>query len=362
MKKIFTVLSIFLFTAFAAFAQSDLQVLAVVKLNKNESITLKQLRTRCEAYEKQLNGRTLTVDEKKQVLDTLIEERLMVQAAAKNGITVPDSYVDQYFAQAMSQSLGVEVTEKELDELLKKQQGKSLDEVLVEQTGMNKTEYKNHLKTQLLMQQYVVQKKQNEIQTIAATDDEIRLAYESNKSSFVWNDMVKMLLVIVPKNNDPDAAKLKITDFLNKYKAKTLTAEQIAVQSQAENSGFQAGLGLFPKTEAAASGIGMSFQNLVYVFTQGEGYTSDVEETSSDYRFLSVIKKYDAKMLGIGDLVQPETTITVYDYIRSNLTQQKQQLYLSNAANELAKELHTSENVDMKKTGSALDKLLDWEK
>ena len=67
-------------------------------------------------------------------------------------------------------------------------------------------------------------------------------------------------------------------------------------------------------------------------------------------------------MLGISDLVQPETTVTVYDYIRSSLTQQKQQLYLSNAANELAKELHTSENVDMKKTGAALDKLLDWGK
>ena len=361
MKKIFAVLSILMF-ATLAFAQADLQPLAVVKLNKNESITLKQLKTRCEAYEKQMSGRTLTVEERKQVLDTLIEEKLIVQAATKAGISVPDSYVDQYFAQAMSQSLGVSVTEKELDDLLKRQQGKSLDEVLIEQTGMNKSEYKNHLKNQLLMQQYVVQKNQAEIQQVAATDEEIRLAYESNKSSFVWNDMVKMLLVIVPKGNDPDAAKLKTTDFLNKYKSKTLSAEQIAVQSQAENSGFQAGLGLFPKTEAAAAGIGMSLQNLIYVFSQGEGYTSDVEETASDYRFLSVIKKYDAKMLGIGDLVQPETTVTVYDYIRSNLTQQKQQIYMSNAANSVAKELHTAENVDMKKTGAALDKLLDWGK
>ena len=362
MKKIIAVLSVLMLTSFAVFAQSDLQVLSVIKLNKNESITLKQLRTRCEAYEKQMGGRTLTVDEKKQVLDTLIEEKLIVQAAIKSGISIPDTYVDQYFTQAMSQSLGVSVTEKELDELLKKQQGKSLDEVLLEQTGMNKAEYKAHLKNQLLMQQYVVQKNQAEIQKIAATDEEIRMAYESNKSSFVWNDMVKMLLVIVPKGNDPDAAKQKLVDFLTKYKAKTLTAEQIAIQSQGENPGFQAGLGLFPKTEAAAAGIGMSFQNLVYVFSQSEGYTSDVEETSNDYRFLSVIKKYDAKMLAIGDLVQPETTVTVYDYIRTNLTQQKQQIYMSNAATTLAKELHTAENVDMKKTGAALDKLLEWGK
>ena len=361
MKKIIAVLSVLMLTSFAVFAQSDLQVLAVVKLTKNESITLKQLKTRCEAYEKQMGGRTLTVDEKKQVLDTLIEERLIVQAAAKDGISIPDSYVDQYFAQYMSQTLGVSVTEKDLDELFKKQ-GRSLDDVLIEQTGMNKAEYKNQLKNTLLMQQYVVQKNQAEIQKVAATDDEIRMAYESNKSSFVWNDMIKMLLVIVPKGNNPDAAKQKTVDFLSKYKSKALTAEQIAVQSQAENSGFQAGVGLFPKTEAAAAGIGMTLQNLMFVFNQNEGYTSDVEETSEDFRFLSVIKKYDAKMLAIGDLVQPETTVTVYDYIRSSLTQQKQQIYVNNAANTVAKELHTAENVDMKKTGAALDKLLEWGK
>ena len=185
MKKIIAVLSVLMLTSFAVFAQSDLQVLAVVKLNKNESITLKQLKTRCESYEKQMGGRSLTIDEKKQVLDTLIEEKLIVQAAAKDGISIPDSYVDQYFAQYMSQTLGVAVTEKDLDELLRKQQGKSLDEVLVAQTGMNKAEYKSQLKNTLLMQQYIIQKNQAEIQKVAATDDEIRMAYESNKSSFV---------------------------------------------------------------------------------------------------------------------------------------------------------------------------------
>ena len=359
MKKIFAVLSILLFSTFAVFAQSDLQVLAVVKYNKSDSVTLKQLKTRCQVYEKQI-GRDLSVDERKQVLDTLIEEKLIVQAAVKAGVSIPDSYVDQYFMQGMSQSLGINVTEKELEDLVKKSQNRTLDELLIEQTGMNKAEYKNHLKNQLLMQQYVVQLNQNEIQAVAATDEEIRMAYESNKSSFVWNDMMKVLIVLVPKGSNPDAAKLKLVDLLNKYNEKKLSAEQLAVQSQAEDSGYQAGQMLLPKTETAAAGIGMTLQNLIYVFAQKEGYTSDAEETASDYRFISVIKKYDAKMLGIGDLVQPETTVTVYDYIRSNLTQQKQQIYVNNAAAELSKSLHTSENVDMKKSGSALDKLLEW--
>ncbi len=360
MKKIIAVLSVLVLTTLALFAQSaDMTQIAVVKLNKNEFITLKQLKARCLISEKEV-GRNLTVDERKEVLDTLIKETLMVQAAAKAGINISDSAVDQYFIQYMSQLFGVSLTEKEMEEVFKKQYGKSLDEVLLEQTGMNKVEYKKKLKNTLMMQQYVVQKKQDEIQKVAATDEEIRMAYESNKSSFVWNDMVNLFMVIVPKGSNPDTAKDKATDLLNKYTAKTLSADQIAVQSQADNSGYQAGQLLLPKTEAAANGIGMSFQNFMLVFQQSEGYISDLGETSDDYRFLSIIKKYNAKMLAIGDIVQPETTVTVYDYIRSNLTQQKQQLYLNTAAQDLAKELHTSENVDMKKTGDALTKLLDW--
>ena len=65
MKKIILALSVLFLAATSAFAQSDLQVLAVVKLNKSESVTVKQLKTRCDIYKKQIN-RALTVDEKKK--------------------------------------------------------------------------------------------------------------------------------------------------------------------------------------------------------------------------------------------------------------------------------------------------------
>ncbi len=359
MKKIALTLMILLLASVSVFAQNDLQVLAVVKYNKNESITVKQLKARCDIYQKQIN-RALTVDEKKTLLNTLIDEKLILQAAQKSGISIPDSYVDQYFMQGMSQSLGVNVTEKELAEVVKKTQGITLDELLVKQVGMNVSEYKNYLKNQLMMQQYVVKENQAELQKIAPTDEEIRMAYESNKSSFVWNDMIKVLLVIVEKGSDPDAAKLKLADLLNKYNDKKLTADQIAVQSEVEGSGYQAGEILVPKNEQSATGMGMTFQNLLYLFSQDEGFNSDIQETDNDYRFVSIIKKYGAKMLAIGDIVQPETTVTVYDYIRSSLAQQKQMAYVQQAAQNMSKALNTSDNVEMKKSGAALDKLLSW--
>ena len=360
MKKIIAVLSILMLTSFAVFAQADLQVIAIVKINKTESVTLKQLKTLCVGYEKQL-GRPLKVEEKKQVLDGLIEEKLIVQSAVKAGITIPDSYVDQAFMQNVSQSFGVNVTEKELEEYLRKTQNKSVEDVLVETTGMGKAEYKSYLKNQILKQQYLVQQNQTKIQEIAATDEEIRMAYESNKSSFVLPDQMKVFMVIVPKGDNPDAAKLKIVDLLNKYKEKKLTAEQITVQSQGEGSGYNAGQMLLPKTESSAAGLNLKLSDWIYCFNQGEGFIYDVYETPNDFRFISVLKKYEAKMLSISDVVQPETTITVYDYIRQSLTSQKQQIFLKQLEAELGKSLHTAENVEMKKTGAALDKLLDWE-
>ena len=142
-----------IFAAFgAALAESDLQPLAIVKLNKSETVTVKQVKARVLPYEKQL-GRKLTVAERKEVLDTIIKEKLMIQAAQKDGISIPDSAVDQYFIQGMSQQLGVNVSEKELDDIVKQTQGVTLDELLQKQVGMNKTEYKQTLKNQLMLQQ-----------------------------------------------------------------------------------------------------------------------------------------------------------------------------------------------------------------
>ncbi|MBP5568879.1 MAG: peptidyl-prolyl cis-trans isomerase [Treponema sp.] len=360
MKKFVLSLVMILGITGAVFAQNDLQVLAVVKLGTSESITVKQVKNRCAMYEKQ-RGTKLTLEEKKKVLNALIEEKLVLHAAAKEGIAIPESTVDQYFLQNMAQAAGApSITEKQLNDLLKSQQGKTLDQALQEQVGMTVTEYKLYLKNQLICQQYILKQKQSEIQGISATDDEIRAFYESNKSSFVWNDMLEVFLVIVPKGSNAEQAKTKCNDLLKKYKAKANTETEKAIVEQAKKEGFQAGALTLPKTEAAADTIGMPYKNLCFLFDQGNGYVSDLSETANDFRFIKVGKKYDAKLLSISDIVSPGTNVTVYEYIKVNLTGMKQQQYLAVAAAEVASGLNKPENVEQKKTGDALDKLLNW--
>ncbi|MBR4789484.1 MAG: peptidyl-prolyl cis-trans isomerase [Treponema sp.] len=357
MKKIISALSILLLAAGMAFAQSnDLQVLTIVKYNKSESITVKQLKTRCDTYEKQL-GQKLTIEQKKQVLSALVDEKLVLQAAAKAGISIPDSTVDQYFMQAMSQSVGAVVTEKQLNDLLKAQ-NTSLDAELLKQTGMNVADYKVFLKNQLIAQQYVIQLRQEQIQAVAPTDAEIRAFYEGNKASFVWPDYVKLFAVGVRKDSNPDAAKNKINELRNKYVDKKLTKEQIIAQSTAE--GYTASEGILPKTEAGAAQIGLTYQSILYIYEMEKGYVSEITETDEAFIFLALTDKYAAKILSLSDIVQPESTTTVYEYIRQNLASSKAQAYIEQAAQVVADELRKPEYVEEKKTGDALDKLLNW--
>ena len=351
-------------SAASVFAQSDLQVLAVIKLNRSESITVKQLKTRVGVYEKQA-GRVLTVDERRQTLDALISEKLINQAAQKAGISIPDSTVNQNFLQSMSQMIGRNdtLTEQELNAVVRQQTKMSLDEFMKQQAGMSIAEYKDYLKAQITAQQYIQQQREAELRNVKPTDEDIRSFYEMNKANFVWSDMLRLFLVIVPKGSSPDDAKVKATEMWNTLKnAKDPSSvrTQIRVRAQAEKSGFQAGEMLINKTETSAVKLGISYRVLLELFSRTPGYISDVQDNETNYQFYSIVEKYDAKLLGLSDVVYPGTTITVYNYIKDQLGRQQQMAYMYKAVNEIAKSLDVSENVDRKKTGAELDKLLSW--
>ncbi len=361
MKRLAICLSLLVALAGSTFAQADLTPLVVVKLNKSETITLKKLKNRVETYKKQTNQASFSVDQKKEILNAMVDELLIVHAAQKEGLSITDTQVNQYFLASLSQQVGHQVTEAEFTEIVKKNTGLKLDDFMLQQVGMNVSDYKDYLKNQLLAQQYVLSKKQDEIKKVAPTDDEIRSFYEMNKANFVQSDMLKLFLVVAPKGDNAEAAKAKIQQVRNDLNAKKTNFDKIKADSLKDKI-YQGGDLLISKTAQHAKTLGISYNELLELFGRDIGYTSDVNETENDYQFYVIRQKYAAKMLGLSDLVQPETTLTVYDYIRSNLTQQKQSQALVQAVNDLTKSLDTPENVDRKKTGDALTKLLNWEK
>ncbi len=358
MKRIALCSVLLLVSGVLAFAQADLQPLANIKLNKSESITLKQLKSRVESYKLQTGMASFTVEQKKEILDAMIDEVLVVQAAQKAGVNVTDSEVNDYFLENMAQQIGQKLTEAQLAQIIQQQTGMSLDQYIKAQVGMTLSEYKAYMKNQLLVSRYIFSLKQSELASVVPTDSDIRAFYEMNKASFVQNDILKLFLVLVPKGKDEKAAQKKITSIYEEIKSKKTTPDKLKAAQKADN-GYQAGDLYVSKNNQAAQQLGITYQVLLDLFTKNVDYVSEITSTADDFQFYIIRNKYGAKMLELSDVVQPDSTMTIYEYIRQNLTAQQQNQFMAQAAQDLTKELRTSSNFQMVKSGSALDKLLE---
>jgi len=329
MKKYLISLFIVLSLSLSVYAQTNLQPIAEVKLSSRAPITFGQLKTRVSTLEKEL-GRKMTFEERKQVLDGLINEQL-----------------------------GKQVTEADFAQIIKETANMSLDEYMKTQNGMTLAEFKGFLRTQLTMQAYVMQKKQKELQSIASpSDEQIRSYYEMNKQSFVRPDTVQLFLVVAPKEGKAGAAEKTIKDIQKKLTAKT-TAD-IRTKSQAKNSGYQAGEIFVHKTALAAEQLGITMDELLKIFNMKVGEVSPVTETAANYQCFVVLEKKDAKILGLSDVVEPGGNVSLYEYIKKLVIMQRQNEALNDAFVAVTNELRKPENFVIFKTGSELEKNLSW--
>lgn len=357
MKKQVLIILCIIFAFGTVFAQVDLQPLATIKLNKTESVTLKQLKERCEVYKKQTGLTSFTVEQKMEILDALIDEKLILQAAAKAGISFTDSQVQEIYLNSLASQIGAQqITEQQFAALVKEQTGLSLDDFFKSQLAMTAVEYKNFLKNQALAQNYVVLQRKAQIEAVAATDAEIRDYYEMNKPSFYQNDVLKLFLIIVPKT--VDNAKLKAEALYESIKNSNMTFDEIKVQAGNEGY-FQAGDMYVAKNATAANQLGIDYTELLKLFEMQDGEFSKLTETGTDYQFYIARGITPARLLLLSDVIAPDSTTIVYDFIRDNLTRQKQNLYFAQAVEEITTSLRSPENYQMLKSGDALIKLLE---
>ncbi len=92
MKRLISILLV-LFTFGVVYAQSDLQPIATVKIAKSEPITVKQLKVRAASVAIQNGLPSLSLEQKKLLLDEMINEKLLVQSAEKARMTITDTQV-----------------------------------------------------------------------------------------------------------------------------------------------------------------------------------------------------------------------------------------------------------------------------
>ena len=332
MKRNVLLMLFVLIAAALVSAQTDLQPAALVKLTKTEPITVKQLKAEVQKIEAQ-TGKKLTNDERKQVLDVMINERLALQAAERDKVTVSDAEINQQLQQArsaMAQSIGRQPTDAEFESAIK------------QQTGMDLASYKDQLKRLSTVQKYLMTKKQDILQSIKKPSEaEIKNFYDLNKAKLVRPDTVRFSMIFIPYGNDA-AAKAKAKELADKLVKDIGTSpskfDEAALRGQSATAGYQAGDGGYlPKTAEAQSIVGPEFMTVAFSLKQGE--VSRLIENSKGYQIIKITETYGQKTLDLDDIYQLGSKVTVHDYIENLLYQQNQQAAFDRASKELVDEL-----------------------
>jgi parvulin-like peptidyl-prolyl isomerase len=335
------------FLAVQALAQTDLQPAAIVNLTRSEPITVKQFRTEVERMEKSAR-RTLTDSERREVLDAMINERLAIQAAEKDKITVAESEVnrqiDQLRAQ-MVQAIGRQPTEAEFATAIRNE------------TGFDMATFREQTRRQLVTQKYLMAKKQSTIESLKVpTDAEILSTYNLAKSQFVRPDTVRFSMIQVDYGTDA-AAKTKAKELADRLFREIGSSaskfDEVVLRGQSPNSGYQAGDGGYlPRNMEAAQIVGQEFINTAFGLKQGE--VSKLMEGTRGYQIVKITEMYAQKNLELDDIYQLGTRMTVRDYIGNVMLQERQMEVLSRATQELVAELRAG------KTFQVFDKNLVW--
>ena len=334
MKRIFLVL-LGLLAAISGFSQSNMQPVATVNLIRTEQITVGQLRTEVERMETAAS-RTLTQPERLQVLDVMINERLVLQAAERDRVTITENEVNQQIQQlrgALAQTLGRQPTDSEFAAAVRNE------------SGLEVAAFREQLRRQMIVQKYLMSKKGDLINSIKVpTDAEIITEYNLLRSELVRPETIRFSMIQVAYGSDASsrASARTLADRLKREIGTDPSKfDEVMARSVAPNSGYQAGdAGYIPRNQEARQVLGQNFIDTAFSLRQGQ--VSNVIEGEQGFQIIKVTENYAVKNLEMGDIVQLGTRITVRDYIGQMLLSQRQQTILAQASQELVSELRTN--------------------
>jgi parvulin-like peptidyl-prolyl isomerase len=335
MKRFFILLFLGLIPwVFLAAQQNDLQTVAIVRLTKSEPITVKQFRTEVERMEKTA-GRALTAAQRRQVLDSMINEKLAIQAAERDRVTVAESELNQQIQEMrnnMGQSIGRPPTDAEFAQ------------AILTQTGMDMNTFREQTRKQFLVQKYLMSKKQSVFQSLKnPTDAEVISFYELSKAQLVRPQTVRLSMIQVAFGADA-AARTRARELANRLIQEVGVSpakfDEVALRAQSPNSGYEAGdAGYLPRNLQTQQVVGQPFLEAAFSLKQGE--VSKLIEGVKGFQIIKITETYDQKNLEMDDIFQLGTRITVREYIRRGLLQEREQELTTKATQELITELRT---------------------
>jgi parvulin-like peptidyl-prolyl isomerase len=385
--------------------QLDLQTVAKVTLSRSEYIFVKQLRLEVERRSKmqEIPAGIDPVELRRMVLDTMISERLVLQAAERAGISSPNAELEQRL-QMVRASAGRPLTDKEFHEGIERQYGMSFsafqtylhedmirqkyieqyimqeadkagesisetavneeiqglkDEMaaqagraptdeefneFVKRQGMDMASLRGQVRRQLTAQNYLIA-----LSGGPPSEDDIQTFYNRNKAAFVRPDTISFDYIRVPLGADPAAkatAKARAEELARKIgSSSAVFNEESAIAEAAGNSGTARYIQLTTEDPRIQQVFGLEF--IDKAMPLGENTVSGVIEGRQGFFIIKVTRKYPQENLTLDGVYRWGSSATVRDMIQSQLMQRSFANGAAVVTNTLAEELRKEASVEI---------------
>ena len=315
MKRIALCTLIFTMSAMLGFSQANLQPAAVVNLIRSVPINVGQLRTEVEGIERVL-GRTLTQAERLEVLDGMINEQLVLQAAERDRITVTDNEVTQQVNQLrtqMAQQIGRQPSDAEFSQAIR------------EQTGLEMRAFQEQLKRQLTMQRYIMDRTETQRNAIARpTEAEIQRTFNRERDNLRVPETVGISAIQVPFGADAAArtrARTLADSLAREIGNNAANFTRVSTRAQQANSGFQFGSQRVPNNNEARAALGQTFFDAIFRLDLDQ--VSGVIEGPNGFYIVRVTSKTVPQEFNMDDVLPGGTRVR--DHIAEFIMAERQQ-------------------------------------
>ncbi len=321
------------------------QPAATVNLIRNKVITVQELDQRVAQYraEATASGGSAAAAQVNpvDVLDVMINDELVLQGAERDGFSITDAQVDQMIRQQkafVEQQIGREITDAQFETVIRNNY------------GMGLAQFRKSIKESTIVDRYVQGTMRSVIENFEEpTAQQIQEFYRANRSSFINPELVRLSHIFMPFSEEDRADVKRQMDQLARWlRYNTYTFEELVPRysKDTESVGKGGDIGwLAYDDEEMRAYLGPDFFDTVFELPLGR--PSGVLESTGGYHIVKITTHTDPKMLDIDDPINPESNVTVRQYIRQTLTQRNQQIAYLRAIDQLVQKLREEASISV---------------
>jgi len=348
-KRVSVLGALLALAATLANAQIDPTV-ARVKLTKVEVVTQRQFRQQVEKLEEGLK-KPLSPEQRRQYLDALVDEKVLLQAAERERVRATSAEVDrtvEVYKQDFARQLGRSrpFTDSELKELMR-QQGTSYERFVEQITN------------KITIDKLVAKEQKPLLDSVKdPTDAEVRDYYNSHRTRFVSPEMVRFKQILLLSTGlppaDADRAKARADEIYRAIQAGTPfdKFQEVFLEGTSARVG---GLNFDVwrrDDENKRVTYGKSFFDAV--FETKAGQVRGVLQSNAGYHIVEVIEQIPFAVLGLEDRIPPQNALTVREQITGLLRQTRRLDVVKQATDDLTKKLRAEAEIRIEES------LLAW--